>query len=138
MSRVRGKNFRLFVSGSAVPEETNVSITLNGNTNNTTSKDTEGLFTEADIVSTSWNSQVDSFQAEPEQIRGILRMFVAAEPVPVGWDETTGAPGSKNRTAKNANYKRSGMALLNDFNFEFNDREDVNTSLQFQGTGALS
>lgn len=138
MSRVKGKNFRMFIDGTAVPEETNVSITLNGNSESTTDKDTEGLFTKDDIVSTSWNAQVDSYQAEPDQIRNILTMFKAAQPLPVSWDETTGTPGSKNRIAKISALRRSGMALLNDFNFEFNDRESVNTSLQFMGTGALN
>jgi hypothetical protein len=55
--------------------------------------------------------------------------------VPVGWDQTAGA---QNRVAQNANFKRSGQALLNDFTMNFNDRETVGLSLQFQGTGALS
>ena len=35
-------------------------------------------------------------------------------------------------------FKRNGDALLNDFTMTFNDRETVQLSLQFQGTGALS
>jgi hypothetical protein len=42
-----------------------------------------------------------------------------------------------NREAQNANFKRSGNALLNDFTMNFNDRETVAVSLQFQGTGGL-
>jgi hypothetical protein len=53
----------------------------------------------------------------------------------VGWDQTAGA---QNRVAQNANFKRSGNAILNDFTMNFNDRETVAVSLQFQGSGALS
>jgi hypothetical protein len=115
-----------------------VSITLTGNAEDTSTKDTEGLFTQETIVSTAWSAQVDSYQAEPAQLRAILTTFIAATAVSVGWDETTGASGTQNRTPANANFKRSGQALLNDFTMNFNDRETVAVSLQFQGTGALS
>jgi hypothetical protein len=65
----------------------------------------------------------------------VLRTFKAAQPVGVKWDQTA---GSQNRVAQNANFKRSGDALLNDFTMQFDDRAIANCSLQFQGTGALS
>ena len=140
MSKIKGQNFRFFAnidSGglAAVPEETNVSVSLTGNTEDTTTKDTEGLFQQEDIVSTAWSAQVDSYQAEPAQLRAVLRTFKAAQSVPVKWDQTA---GTQNRQASNANFKRSGNALLNDFTMQFDDRAIANCSLQFQGTGALS
>ena len=68
MSKIKGQNFRLLANMdgegvAAVPEETNVSITLTGNTEDTSSKDTEGMFSKEDIVSTAWSAQVDSYQA---------------------------------------------------------------------------
>lgn len=140
MSKIKGQNFRFFAnidSGGleAVPEETNVSVSLTGNTEDTTTKDTEGLFSQEDIVSTAWSAQVDSYQAEPAQLRAVLRTFKAAQQVGVKWDQTA---GSQNRVAQNANFKRSGDALLNDFTMQFDDRAIANCSLQFQGTGALS
>ncbi len=138
MSKIKGQNFRLFVNSEAVPEETNVSITLTGNTEDASSKDTEGLYSKEDVVSTSWSASVDSYQAEPAQLKGVITMFNAAVAVPVGFDQTTGASGTQNRTGANANFKRTGSALLNDFTFQFDDRSTVTTSLQFQGTGGLS
>ena len=35
----------------------------------------------------------------------------------------------QNRTPANANFKRSGQALLNDFTMQFDDRATVNVSL---------
>lgn len=143
MSKIKGQNFRLLANMdgeglAAVPEETNVSITLTGNTEDTSTKDTEGMFSKEDIVSTAWSAQVDSYQAEPAQLRALLRTFIAAQAVGVGWDQTTGATGIQNRTPATANFKRSGNALLNDLSAQFDDRTAVNVSLQFQGTGALS
>lgn len=135
MSKIKGQNFRLLLDGSAVPEETNVSITITGNAEDASTKDTEGYYTKEDIVSTAWSAQVDSYQAEASQLRTILTTFNAAEPVGIGWDQTG---GSLNRVAQNANFKRSGQALLNDVTMQFDDRATVTTTLQFQGTGALS
>lgn len=135
MSKIKGQNFRLLQNAAAIPEATNCSITIQGNTDDTTTKDTEGLYSQDTIVSTQWNAQVDTYQSDTEALRGIITTFNAAQPVPVGWDQTAGA---QNRVAQNANFKRSGQALLNDFTMTFNDRETVALSLQFQGTGALS
>lgn len=135
MSKIKGQHFRLLQNAAAIPEETNASITIQGNTDDTTTKDTEGLYSQDTIVSTQWNAQVDTYQSDTEALRGIITTFNAAQPVPVGWDQTAGA---QNRVAQNANFKRSGNAIMNDFTMTFNDRETVALSLQFQGTGALS
>lgn len=135
MSKIKGQNFRLFIDSDPVPEATNCQITMTGNTEDVSTKDTEGLFNQEDVVSTAWQAQVDSFQADAAQLRDILTMFLAGEAVTVGWDQTA---GSMNRIAQNANFKRSGDALLNDVTFQFDDRTTVTTTLQFQGTGALS
>ena len=135
MSKIKGQNFRVLMGGAAIPEATNCSITMQGNAEDTSTKDTEGLYTQQTVTSSSWSVQVDTFQGEAAQLRAIIRTFNAAEAIAVGWDQTAGA---QNRVAQNANFKRSGQALLNDFTMTFDDRATVATSLQFQGTGALS
>lgn len=142
MSKIKGQNFRAFIGGmaaaNAVPEATNVSITMTGNTEDSSTKDSEGLYAQESVVSSSYSLQVDTFQSEKTQILQIIAMFNAAKPVSVGWDETSSAAGGKNRTPTEANFSRQGKALLNDVTFSFNDRETVSTSMQFQGTGALN
>ena len=135
MSKIKGQNFRLLQNAAAIPEATNCSITLQGNAEDTSTKDTEGMFTQETIVSNQWSAQVDTYQSDTAALRAIISTFIAAQAVPVGWDQTA---GSMNRVAQNANFKRSGNAILNDFTMNFNDRETVAVSLQFQGTGALS
>ena len=142
MSKIKGQNFRLLVgdksSIDAVPEAVNCSVTLTGNTEDNSTKDTEGMFTQEQVVSTSWQGTVETYQSTPEQIKNLLAMFIAAQAVKVGWDQTATTAGSQNRTPVNANFHRSGNALLTDLTFQFNDRTTVQTNLQFQGTGALS
>lgn len=135
MSKIKGQHFRFLENGAAIPEETNVSITLTGNTEDTSTKDTTGLYQQQTVVSQSWSAQVDTFQGSAAQLRAILRKFNAAAAIAVGWDQTG---GDENRVPQNANFKRSGQALLNDFTMKFDDRATVATSLQFQGTGSLS
>lgn len=135
MSKIKGQNFRLMVAGAAVPEATNAQITLTGNSEDTSTKDATGLFSQETVVSKSWSAQVDSYDASVSNLKALVTAFKAATPVTVGWDQTA---GSQNRVAQNANFKRSGSALLNDLTFQFNDRATVNVSSQYQGTGALS
>ena len=92
------------------------------------------MFNQEDVVSNQWSAQVDTIQSETAQLRAIISMFVAAQPVPIGWDQTA---GSGNAAPQKAQFARKGQALLNDFTMNFNDRETVNVSLQFQGTGGL-
>ncbi len=135
MSKIKGQNFRLLVAGAAVPEETNVSITIQGNTDDSSTKDSAGFYSQETVVSTSWQAQVDTYDAEPASIQALVTTFNAAQPVTVGWDQTAGA---QNRVAQNAAFSRSGSALLTDVTFTFNDRATVSVSSQYQGTGALS
>ena len=143
MGKIRGKNLRvfsaLFAGGSkAVPEETGLSVTLTGNTESTATKDVEGLYAKDDVVSTSFSVQVDTFLAEPHDLYWILGTFSQANAQLIGWDQTLDAAGTENRDHANADFKRSGHAILNDFTMKFDDRTAVATTLQFQGTGALS
>lgn len=142
MSKIKGQNFRLLVGDNnsieAVPEAVNCTVTLQGNAEDNSTKDTEGMFTQEQVVSTSWQGTVETYQSTPEQIKALLAMFIAAQPVKVGWDQTAKTAGTQNRTPMNANFRRSGNALLTDLTFQFNDRTTCQTNLQFQGTGALS
>jgi hypothetical protein len=135
MSKIKGQNFRILQAGAAIPEAVNASITLQGNTESTSTKDTEGFYSQDTVVSKQWSAQVDTYQSETSALKSIITLFNTAQPVAVGWDQTAGA---QNRVAQNASFARSGQALLNDFTMTFNDRETVAVSLQWQGTGNIS
>lgn len=135
MGKIKGQNFRALVGGSVVSEATNCSITITGNTEDTSTKDSEGLFTQETVVSTAWQVQVEGYDASPGTVQALVTTFNAAQPVNVGWDQTTGAG---NGSASGADFSRSGMALLNDLTIVFNDRQTCNVTQQYQGTGPLS
>ena len=135
MSKIKGQNFRFLKNGAVFDEATNCSITLTGNAEDTSTKDTAGMFSKDTIVSTSWSAQVDTYQSTDTELRAIISMFIAAVAVGVGWDETR---GGSNSVVQQSSFAREGEALLTDVNMTFNDRETVQTSLQFTGTGAVS
>ena len=124
MSKIKGQNF--VTSCVLVADETNCTVTVQGNTEDTSTKSDTGLYSKETVVSKQWSVQSDTYQAEVSQLRAIITAFNAAAAVSVGWQAT------------GTNVGRSGQALLNDFTMNFNDRETVAVSLQFQGTGALS
>jgi hypothetical protein len=124
MSKIKGQNFK--TSCSLVADETNCTVTVQGNTEDTTTKSDTGLFSKDTVVSKQWSVQTDTYQAEVSQLRAIITAFNAAAAISVGW------------TATGSNVGRSGQALLNDFSMQFDDRQTVQCQLQFQGTGALS
>ena len=138
MGKIKGQNFRLFVEGAAVPEATNCQITITGNTEDSSTKDSEGGFAQESVVSKTWSAQVDSYDADAASVIALLETFIAAQPVAVGWDQTSAASGGQNRTAANANFKRSGNAIMNDLLLQFNDRATCTVTSQYQGNGALS
>lgn len=138
MSKIKGQNFRIFVEGDAVPQATNCQVTLTGNMEDISTKDTEGMFNQEQMVSTSWQVQVDGYDASVVTAKALISRFIAAAAVTVGWDETTGDTGTLNREAAEASFARSGDALLTDLTLQFNDRTTCTVSSQYQGTGALS
>lgn len=135
MSKIKGQNFRLIVEGDPVPEAVSCSVTITGNTEDTSTKDSEGMYTQETIVSTSWSASVDSYQATETELKALVTVFNAAEAVTVGWSQTE---GTMNRDIAAAGFNRSGSALLNDFSMQFSDRETVTVTSQYQGTGALT
>lgn len=125
MSKIKGQN--VTINSNLVADETNCTVTVTGNTEDVTTKSDASLFSKDIMTSKSWQVQVDTYQAEASQLQAILTAFIGAAPVAVGWN-VAGATDANG----------SGQALLNDFTMNFNDRETVAVSLQFQGTGALS
>lgn len=124
MSKIKGQNFK--TSCALVADETNCTVTVQGNTEDTTTKSDIGLFAKNTVVSKQWSVQTDTYQAETSQLRAIITAFNTAAAISVGW------------TATGSNVSRSGQALLNDFTMQFDDRQTVQCQLQFQGTGGLS
>lgn len=135
LTKLMGQNFRAFVGGSAVPEATNCNVTIQGNVEDSSTKDATGGWTEEQMVSKQWSVQVDDVDASLASLRALITRFNSDSKVTVGWDQTAGA---QNRVAQNADFARSGQAILNDLSIQANDRQTVQVSCQYQGSGPLA
>ena len=135
LTKVMGQNFRAFVGGTAVPEATSCQVTIQGDVEDASTKDTEGSWNEEQMTSKSWSVQVDDYDASLATLRALITAFNSDSKITVGWDQTA---GSQNREAQNAAFARSGQAILNDLSIQANNRQTIQVSCQYQGSGALS
>jgi hypothetical protein len=135
LQKIMGQHFRVFVGGNAIPEATNCSVTVSGSMEDSTSKDTVGSYAQEQMTSKDWNVSVDSLDASLATLRALITRFNSDEKVTVGWDQTSGA---QNRVAQNAAFARSGLAILNDLSIQADNRTNIQTTCQYQGSGALA
>ncbi len=135
LNKVMGQNFRAFVAGAAVTEATNCQVTVQGNVEDGATKDSTGGWNEEQMTSKQWSVQVDSYDASLATLRALITRFNSDAKTTVGWDQTSGA---QNRVAQNADFARSGQAILNDLSIQANNRTTIQVTCQYQGSGALA
>ena len=138
MATLKGQNFRICMYDSTdenykvIGMATSCTVTLNGNTENASTKDDVGAAQKPIIVSKSWQIQVESLNVA--DTGAMLTVAKAMAPVLIMWDEVS---TTDNQTREKATYARKGMAYLSDVTFNFNDRENSAKSLQFTGASPL-
>ena len=130
-----GEHFRAFVGSAAVTEATNCQVTIQGNVEDASTKDSVGGWNEEQMTSKQWSVQVDNVDASLANLRALITRFNSDTKTTVGWDQTAGA---QNRVAQNAAFARSGQAILNDLSIQAGNRQTIQVSCQYQGSGALA
>ena len=135
LTKIMGQHFRVFVAGAAVPEATNCSVTISGNMEDSTTKDTVGSYAQEQMTAKDWNVSVDNIDASLTNLRALITRFNSDAKVTVGWDQTA---GTQNRVAQNAPFAMSGQAILNDLSIQANNRTNIQVTCQYQGSGALA
>ena len=135
LTKIMGQNFRVFIGGSAVPEATNCQVTIQGNVEDGSTKDSVSGYNEETMTSKQWSVQVDNVDASLANLRALITRFNSDAKTTVGWDQTGGA---QNRVAQQAAFARSGQAILNDLSIQAGNRQTIQVSCQYQGSGALA
>ena len=135
---LKGQNFRiLFENGDnnlqCIGMATNCTVTLTGNTEDASHKDIVGDFALPEIVSKSWQVQVDSLDVT--DTAAMLTAIKSGKKFRLQWDKTS---TGDNQSPQDADYAYNGEAFLTDATFQFDNRTNSTKSLQFSGTGALS
>ena len=138
LNKLKGQNFRTFVADNPVPEASSCQVSITGNMEDSKTKDSGGSFGMEQMTSRSWSVQVDSYEATADSLINIIMQFISDEKVAVGWDETKVGITSQNRIPNNAAFARSGLAILNDFTIQANNRTNIQVTRQYMGSGALA
>ena len=137
--KIMGQNFRAFVANSAVPEATNCQVSIQGNLEDASTKDTEGAWTEEQMTSKQWSVQVDDVDASYTTLRTLITRFNSDSKTTVGFDRTATTPETQNRQpVLNSGMSRSGQAILNDLSINANNRTTIQVSCMYQGSGPLA
>lgn len=135
---LKGQNFRILSLNSdnnlqCIGMATNCTVTLTGNTEDASHKDIVGDFALPEIVSKSWQVQVDSLDVT--DTAAMLTAIKSGKKFRLQWDKTS---TSDNQTPTEADYAYNGEAFLTDATFQFDNRTNSTKSLQFSGSGPLS
>lgn len=134
ITKLMGQNFRIFKDGAAIPEATNCTVTIQGNMEDASTKDSTGDWAEDTMVSKQWQVQVEDVDASLASLRALFTLFNSNTGCSIGFDRTT---GNQNRTAMSAPFACSGTAILTDLSISANNRQTIQVTCQYQGTGAL-
>ena len=133
MPTLKGQNFRIYSGASVIGMATGCTVTLNGNTEDASTKDDVGMSSKPTVISKSWNVSVESLSVA--DVGAMLTAIKSMTPFTLMWDESS---TTDNQTALGADFALTGTAYLTDATFNFNDRENSTKSLQFTGSGPLS
>lgn len=137
MGSLKGQNFRILqYDGSkwkCIAMSTNCVITLNTETDESSTKDDGGMAAKPTAVRKSWQVQVDSLDVA--NVGAMLTKLKTPEPFTLMWDETAYAG---NQTPAISTECRQGQAYLTDGTFTFDNRTNAGKSLTFTGIGAIA
>ena len=135
LTKVKGSNFRAFHGGSAIAESKTCQVNLQGNLEDEKTQDSVGDFAMEQMTSRGWSVSVERVDASLTTLRNLITAFNSNDKSTVGFDQTGGA---QNRVAQNAAFARSGLAIMNSLSITANDRETIQVTNQWQGSGPLS
>lgn len=135
LKKLKGQNFRIFEGTTVIAGETSCQVTIQGNMQDETNKDTVSSYAKESMMTKQWSAQTESNDVTLASLRAAINAFNSDNKLTIGWDETTGAG---NAEAANADLARSGQAILNDLSLTANNRETARLTLQYQGSGALA
>jgi hypothetical protein len=135
LTKLMGQNFRAFVGSVPVLEATSCQCTIQGNLEDATTKDSPSGYNMDQMTSKQWSVQVDGVDATLANLRALITRFNSDAKTTVGWDKTS---GENNYVSDNADFSRTGSAILNDLSIQANNRQTIQVSCQYQGSGTLA
>lgn len=141
MATIKGQNLRIMVGSKCIAMATSCTFHVSAQTEDSSTKDSEGDWSESEVTGLSWDAQTDSLVtladngSNGELPQDIFAAMVARQPLTLTFDVTT---GTNNRIGTNSALKKTGTAYLTDLNVTAANRQNSTLSAQFTGTGPLA
>lgn len=142
---MKGQQLRLLVAGKCIAASTSCELSVNVNTENNTTKDSEGDWDSNEVVGKSWSASAEmqfvltdnktASAPDAKTINDILGMIGTSQTVSLY--TTTGTAGSMNRAAVSGEPVARGSAIITSLNITSQNRQTVTASVQFVGNGPL-
>ena len=142
---MEGQNLRVFVNGKCIAVAPSCQFHVAAATEDSTTKDSEGMWKHQEVVSKSWDVSADALYdpeaadentaITPAQLADII-ITQQTPLVTLKFDATETTAGTKNRVGKNVGY--TGDALLLDLSITAQQQAKVTSSFQFTGQGSLA
>ena len=138
MATLKGQNVRILLYDTTASKykvvgmATTCTVSLTGNSEESSTKDDIGMASKPTIVSKSWQVSVESLNVA--DVGAMLTAVKSLTPFTLIWDQTA---TTDNQTAQGVAYARQGTAYLSDFTMTYDDRTNSVKQLQFTGTSAL-
>ena len=137
---IQGQNLRFSVTVEGAKRyfaaSTNAQLHIAADLEDSSTKDTEGMWKEQDSVALSWDGSVDVYvidDAVDSALKALDVPTFIGQKVDVEFDITE---GKQNRVLSKGLYK--GKAIINDWSLTAQNRAKSTASVQFQGSGALT
>lgn len=134
-TKLMGQQFRVFENSDKIDGAVSCQVTITQNMEDASTKDTTGSFTEETVESRSWQVQVEDKNGTYTALRTLLSAIKSMTAKTVGFDRTA---GTENGTAQNETWAKSGQAYLSDLTIVANNRQSIQVTRQYTGSGALS
>ena len=144
--KLRGRDFMVFVGGKAVTMATSHSLNLTAQTDDTSSKD-DGLASNPEVISTSWEAQTDALipadEAPGDTFDELFDLFVAGDPVAV----ILGVPANHSdgevpqagwTVPGNTQVYYSGNAIISSLSRNDPNGQNATMSMTLTGKGVLT
>lgn len=145
---IKGKNLMVFVDGKSIALATSHTLDITINTIDTTTKDVNGLWTDAEVSNMSWSLSSDnlvSIGTDGHDTASVVDMALEGAKVEVAFSlaspldsnvPTGGFVPFTHETETEFNY--SGQAIITSVSISASNGEKASYSISFTGCGALS
>jgi hypothetical protein len=144
MGVIKGQNLRLMVEvggvDKCIAKATTGDITISAQVQSASTKDDEGDWEVNEVVGKSWSASTTCLVSltddgsNGELPQDLLGLIINATMFKLVWDTTAGA---NNRVAQNSALKMWGNCFLQNLKFTSTNRQNVELTADFVGTGPI-